>query len=450
MKETKIINRCCRRRFFGRTFALAAAYGLPGRLWASEHPPVINPRSTSSDTSHEPDWQQRITVTVAHEKADMNGDSDKVIQAAVDYVARLGGGTVHLMPGTYTMRAPVHLRPHVRLLGSGTDTVLRKSDMVKSKLSADSDWYDQEITLVDASGFKVGDAVMLIASSPRTGKGEYLRRRLVAQSGNRFKLDRALYKDFWLRGNAVATTISPVIQADETSDVTVENMRLDGNRANNDHIDGNYCGCIFAQDCIRMNFRGLDIGNYHGDGISHQICHDVHIKRCHIHDNTGLALHVGSGSQRPVIRHNTLRHNNTGVYFCWGIKFGLVEENKMDANGYGFSIGHHDTDNWIRNNHISNSINTGAVFRSERGKGYSADRNLFEGNQIIDSGNDNGVGIDVQGYTTDVTVRNNLIRETRAPANRIGIRLGRHVGKIDLTDNRMEGLATKIKDCRNI
>src|SRR5207248_7707944 len=123
-------------------------------------PPVTQPRATSGD-SVEPAWEQRLTVTVGPGKADLVGADDKVIQAAVDYVTRLGGGTVHLLPGTYRLRNAVYLQSGVRLLGSGLDAILIKEPSTTTKLVADSDWYDQEITLADASGFQVGDGVCL-------------------------------------------------------------------------------------------------------------------------------------------------------------------------------------------------------------------------------------------------------------------------------------------------
>ena len=47
------------------------------------------------------------------------GSNEKVIQAAVDSVARWGGGTVKILPGTYRFRNAVYLQNNVRILGSG-------------------------------------------------------------------------------------------------------------------------------------------------------------------------------------------------------------------------------------------------------------------------------------------------------------------------------------------
>ena len=42
---------------------------------------------------------QRMEITVGQGEGDLQGKDDKVIQAAMDYVFRLGGGTVRVLPG---------------------------------------------------------------------------------------------------------------------------------------------------------------------------------------------------------------------------------------------------------------------------------------------------------------------------------------------------------------
>ena len=105
-------------------------------------------------------------MTVGNDRGDLCGRDQRVIQAAVDTVARMGGGTGRLLPGTVRLRNAVYLCSNLRLIGSGPDTVLIKEPSVTSKLAADSDWYDQEITLADGAGFRVGDGVCLRAKNP--------------------------------------------------------------------------------------------------------------------------------------------------------------------------------------------------------------------------------------------------------------------------------------------
>ena len=345
---------------------------------------------------------------------------------------------------------PVFLASNVRLLGSGADSIITKIPSQSTALADDSDWYDQEITLADASGFRVGDGVVLRAKNPHHGGPTVIKRTLVAQSGNRFKLDDGLRENLWLAGKPTCASLFPLLASQDTSDVVIENITLDGNRSNNDHFDGNYGGCVFLQDCCRYTLRQVETRQYNGDGISFQICHDVTVEDCHSHDNADLGIHPGSGSQRPLIRNNRLERNGIGLFWCWGVKYGLAEGNRIDqSRDYGVSIGHCDTDNIMRHNQIANSGKVGILFRdAARGRDFWPHRNLVEQNHIHNSGDDDGIAIDIQGKTKDVRIVGNLIRETRMPAQRIGIRIGRQASQIELRDNTIEGFATTMLDQR--
>jgi hypothetical protein len=315
------------RRDFLRCAAATAA--IPSAF--AQDAPVRNPRATSGDTV-EPDWSQRLTVTVGPGQADITGATEKALQAAVDYVARLGGGTVRVLPGTYKLRNAVYLQSKVRILGSGADSVLIKMPSAATTLAEDSDWYEQEILLADGRGFEIGDGVCLRAKDPDTNANVVLKRTLVARNGNRFKLDRALRKNLWVAGKPTAATLFPIFSGEVISDVAIENIALDGDRANNDLLDGNYAGCVFLEDCNRVTLRRVEARNYHGDGLSWQVCHDVLVEDCHSHDHTGLGFHPGSGSQRTVIRRSRSERNDIGIFFCWGVRFGLAEDNTLIGN----------------------------------------------------------------------------------------------------------------------
>ena len=434
-----------RRTFLGTSSSLLAGSYLARCLTADERPPVTNPRATSGDSLHEPDWKQRLTITVGQKKADLVGTGDKVIQAAVDYMARMGGGTVRILPGTYRMRNAVYLRSGVHILGSGADSILKKEPSTTTKLAENSDWYDQEITMVDAKGFEVGDGICLKTRNPHNQGTDTIKRTLIARSGNRFKLDRAPRKNFWLAGEPTVSTLFPILSGEEIENVRIENIVLDGNRKNNANLNGNYAGCIFLQDCNRITMRGVETRFYNGDGMSWQICHDVVVENCYSHDNADLGLHPGSGSQRPLMRNNRIQRNKIGIFFCWGVKYGLAEKNQIDGSGnYGISIGHNDTDNLIRHNVVKNSGQVGVLFRTVRIKEFSPHRNRLENNTIINSGAGSGVGVDLQGQVENVSIRGNKIQETRQPMQRIGVRIGPETKDIRLADNHIEGFSKSI------
>ena len=424
----------------------AAALGVAS---GGERPPVTHPRATSGDSVAQPSWEEKLTISVGQKNADLVGTNEKVIQAAVDSVARWGGGTVKVLPGEYRFRNAVYLQSGVRILGSGLDSVIVKEPSIEGKLAADSDWYDQEVTLADARGFQVGDGVCLRAKNPHNGGATVLKRTLVARSGNRFKLDKALRENLWLPGTPKMETLFPLFSGENVNDLVFENITLDGNKDQNQNLDGNYAGCIFLQDCNRVQMRGVTARNYNGDGISWQICHDVLVEECHSHDNTGLGLHPGSGSQRPVMRKNRLVRNDLGLFFCWGVKYGLAEQNTIEENRrFGISIGHRDTDNLIQDNDVRASGEVGILFRKERGAGYTPNRNRVENNRIVDVAKDTGAGIEVEGLTREVVIRANQIRHTGAAGQRVGVRLGSETALITLAENKIEGFSEAVVDLR--
>jgi len=89
---------CSRRQFVNLAVGCGVGTWLTSRGLADEpsraidgRPRVSKPRATSGDKVSEPNWDERLTITVGPKEADLVGTSQKVLQAAVDYVSRLGG-----------------------------------------------------------------------------------------------------------------------------------------------------------------------------------------------------------------------------------------------------------------------------------------------------------------------------------------------------------------------
>jgi hypothetical protein len=432
-----------------RLFLASSCALLPvaAQTQSPQAPPVTRPRATAGDDV-EPNWEQRLTISVGPSgKADLVGSDHRVIQAAVDYVAGLGGGTVRILPGQYRFRNAVKLRSHVRILGSGEDAVCIKEPSVKTNLIENSDWYEREITLADASGFEVGDGIVLTAKNPDNEGVDIFKRTLVARSGKRFKLDEMLTGNFWTSGNANVSTLFALFDGFRVSDIVIENITLDGNRSRNSQLNGNYVGCIFLRESNRVQMREVTARNFNGDGISWQVCHDVRVENCRSFDHAGYGFHPGSGSQRTVVTGCRLERNDIGFFFCWGVKWALVENNQMvDNRRFGISIGHNDTDNVVRRNEVMRSGKSGIYLRQEHGPTFAASRNRLEANRIIDSGSDSGVAVDIEGVTESVALDRNVLLETRQPAARVGVRISKTAKQIQLADNRIEGFSIPVLD----
>ena len=131
------------------------------------------------------------------------------------------------------------------------------------------------------------------------------------------------------------------------------------------------------------------------------------------------------------------------------MRWGLAEKNVIEGSKrYGISIGHRDTDNVVRDNDVRASGEVGILFRQEPEAAFQGNRNLIEKNRILGLTKERGIGIDIQGQTKSVTIAGNEIRETKAPRERVGIRIGPEAEQITLNDNRIEGFAQTVVDLR--
>lgn len=391
-----------------------------------------------------------LRVRVGSGSVEFTGDTHRAIQAAVDYVARLGGGTVELTDGTFLLGNAVRLRSGIRLVGQGDRTVLLKTPSISTPLADDTDWYETRVTVADAVGFEVGGGILLRGRHVH-GQGETVTKHtILAVEANVLTLDSQPRQNLWVTHNATASTLFPMVTANDEKDIAIENLTINGNRGKNAHLDGNYGGCVFLQDCERIRIVGVRAENNNGDGISWQVCHDVHVEDCVSVGHANLGLHPGSGSQRPVIRHNTIRDCGIGLFWCWGVKHGVAEENDIrDIRDWGISIGHRDTDNVMRHNIVVNCGRGSLLFRRDEPEIRAAHRNVIEENLFENAGSAEspGVGVDVDGAVSGVVVHRNRIVDTRGTM-RCGIRLSERVRGIVYDGNTFEGIATPIRDER--
>lgn len=393
---------------------------------------------------------ERPRITVGQQDARLIGADNQALQAAVDYIAALGGGTVEIGPGTYTMRDSLHLRPNVTVRGTKGQTILRKADGSSSPLALDGDFGEEQITVADAAGFQVGDGV---AIWDRNAGGFHTTvARIIGRNGNTFAISKPLNADCMVDNGAAAATVFPVVSGYDLEGCTVEDLIIDGNRDNNPYLNGCRGSGIFLYRGFGTVIRRCVVRGYHGDGIGFQQSNDVLVEDCVVERNANLGFHPGSGSQRPVIRRCVARNNGEdGLFLCWRVKDGLFEENMLDGNGrFGISIGHKDTDNLFRNNRISSNAEAGIFLRNES-EPMAGHRNRFEANLIENNGLTNAApGIRIRGETRDLVFEDNLIRDTRTRADRrqeVGVRIESRAGKVTLEDNQIEA-ATPVQDER--
>jgi len=394
--------------------------------------------------------KDRPKITVGRREADIIGADERALQAAVDYIARLGGGTVEIGPGDFLMRDSLHLRSFVTVRGTPGKTILRKARAATSPLALDGDYGEEQITLINPKGFEVGHGVAIWDS--RSGGFHTTVARITGRNGNTFSIDTPLNADCMVANKAQAATVFPIVSGYHLEGAQVEHLIIDGNREENVALNGCRGAGIFLYRGFGTIIENCVVQNYHGDGISFQQSNDVLMRGCVSEDNAGLGLHPGSGSQRPVIRECIARRNGEdGLFLCWRVRHGLFEKNILENNGrFGISIGHKDTDNLLRENEVRANQQDGVFFRNETA-GMAGHRNRLEKNLIENNGiKGEAAGIRVRGETKDLLFKDNIIRDTRSPEARkqsVGIRIEEPAGDVKLEGNQIEA-KTKIDDRR--
>jgi len=389
-------------------------------------------------------------VTVGLKNADIMGADNRALQAAVDYVAGLGGGTVVIGEGEFAMYDSLHLRPFVTVRGQKEKTILRKADGRVSALAIDGDYGEEQVTVTDPTGFEVSYGVAIWDS--RAGGFHTTVARITGRRGNTFSISNPLQTDNMVGNQAKAATVFPIVSGVDLEGIRIEDLTVDGNKDNNVSLNGCRGAGIYLFRSHGTAIQGCTVRNYNGDGISFQGSNDVTVAECVAEDNAVLGIHPGSGSQRPIVRKCVARRNGSdGLYLCWRVRHGLFEDNVLEENKqYGISIGHKDSDNLLRRNRVRLNKSDGVCFRNET-LGMAAHRNRLEDNVIEDNGaGGEAAGIRIRGETNDLVFKNNTIRDTRAEASQtqtVGIRIEEKAGALALDGNTIEA-KTKIEDRR--
>lgn len=394
--------------------------------------------------------KERPVVRVGQANAEIIGCDNRALQAAVDYIARLGGGTVEIGPGEYLMHDSLHLRPFVTVRGTPGKTILRKDDGVVSPLAIDGDFGEEQITVRDPKGFDVGCGVAIWSDKENYFHATVA--RITGRNGNILSIDRPLNADCMISDNAKAATVFPVVSGYDLEGAQIEHLIIEGNKEHNVNLNGCRGAGIFLYRGFGTIIENCQVRNFNGDGISFQQSNDVTVSKCLSEKNGSLGLHPGSGSQRPVVRNCLARNNGgDGLFLCWRVRHGFFENNSLESNGgFGISIGHKDSDNLLRYNQIRSNQSGGILFRNEA-LGMAAHRNRLENNLIENNGSDRDVpGILIRGETRDLVFKNNQIRDTRpvdARRQTIGIQIENKVGPVTLDNNAIDA-KTPIRDQR--
>ena len=382
------------------------------------------------------------TVTVAQSgAADVVGADSLALQKAAQMLK--SGDTLVIGPGTYDMQNSLFVPSGVTVRGMKDKTILKKSRGFESALAEDGDYGESSLAVAEPQKFHPGMGIAVVDDKLKDGWDISIS-SVVDIKGPYLIINPITVRDYdQERLHAKVRNTFPILCVMNAEKVTLEDITVDGNRAENAYIDGCRGGAIYLYDVRDVTVRNCTARNYNGDGISFQITDNVQVLGCESYGHAGYGVHAGTGSVRPLVTGSHMHNNgDIGLFLCWRVRHGVFENNSIEDNGhYGISIGHKDTDNEFLRNTVARNGSSGVYFRKETLKN-SGHRNVFRNNTVVDNGNaHDGYGFYISAATGDLVIEKNKIADTRAAGatQKVAIYKAPGAGSVLSRDNNLAG-----------
>lgn len=348
------------------------------------------------------------TITVGGSDALISEYNNQSIQFAIDAVAK-AGGTVKLNPGIYKINAPVQMKSNVKLVGSGKETVLKRTSGVQTKFVVDADYGELKLTVENSDGFEIGMKVQ-VTDDEKSSCWDVSTAYICDIVDNVIYIDDYLIRDYRSDKNGLISNASSVIEVINAENASISNLTLDGNRTENFFADGCNSAGIMIFKSKKIKVDKVHVKDFNGEGISWQITENVTIKNSEISGSGNTGLHPGTGSPLSIIENNNIHHNDVdGLFICWRVYQSRVVGNKIHNNGrFGICTGHKDTDVVFAENHIYENKSDGVNLRGER-ESNAPHRNTFVKNSIE---NNVGFGFSVNSPAKDLVLKENIFKNS--------------------------------------
>lgn len=282
------------------------------------------------------------------------------IQEAMDALGG-NGGTVTIPPGEYLLRRSIRIYSHVTLQGAGEKTILRKVKQTGSRLAAPADAESRSVSVVDATGWRAGDAIGIF--DRKTVGWLHVPTIIKEVRGNELLLERRIGRAFDPAQSGSVINYFSAISGSQVTGVVIKDLVIDGRREENPGVDtvlrrGLELGFNFAAinlvDVTDSRIENCRIQGWPSDGISLQRGGGNVVTRCVVEHCRGEGYHPGGGLHDSVFSNNAARRNlASGFFFCARVQRVTVKNSQFlnnGRNGVG-DLGHSgDTGNIVEEN----------------------------------------------------------------------------------------------------
>jgi len=385
------------------------------------------------------------TIRVAQSgDAEVAGADNVALQKAADMLRP--GDTLAIGPGTWQMDNSLFVPSGVTVRGTPGKTILLKSRGVESALIEDGDYGESYLAVAQPEKFRPGMGITVLDDAQSSG-WDISVSAVSAVKDHVLQISPYTVRDYnFEQKHARVRNTFPILCVMNAANVVLEDLIVDGNKNENQYIDGCRGGAIYLYNVRDVTVSKCVARNYNGDGISFQITDKVRVLNSESYGHAGFGVHPGTGSANALVENCRMHHNgDIGLFLCWRVRHGRFANNIIEDNGhYGISIGHKDTDNEFTGNTIARNGVSGVYFRKETFLN-SGHRNTFRNNKVLDNGDARaGYGFYIEPQAADIVIENNQIDDTRAAngTQRYAVYKVKGGGPVRLANNTMQGNIT--------
>lgn len=367
--------------------------------------------------------------------------SAAAVQREIDFVAKTGGRVV-LPEIDLELDRGLILRSGVQLVGQGRRTVLRKGPTRIYPLAGYHNYGMLDVPLKSAAGLDVGMTVSV--HDERTHGSFYETLATVTWvEGNWVGLDHGIEADYRGDGRPALTTAHPLILGHHIRDAALRNLTLEGSRAHSDSAMGG-CrgGAVYFANSRDVEVTEVHESDYHGEGLSFQMCRDLVIRDSSFASNSGNGLHPGAGSTNVLFERCTGRDNErAGFFFCVRANHITVRDCRFERNAVGVSIGTRDCHNLIEGCTVEGNRGPGVLVR-EVPPSTEVHSCLIRNCTLASNSKESGTGqLDVVSPAYDLVLEGNEFEGDNRTA---GVSLAPAAHRIFVTRNRFADCTSEV------
>lgn len=353
--------------------------------------------------------------------ADRFIDRDEPTCGLQKAIAAVGpaGGMVAVPAGRYVLRRGLKLSSRITLAGEGGQTVLSAPRSFASPLASDLSEGAETVEVADASGFAVGDEIMLTSRQMRGWHSSHA--VIAAIKGRRLELSRPLWKDYKVADGAIAVHWFAMITAVLEHGICLTDLTIEGVAERLELRPDFTASAIHLVRCFDCQVSGCRVRGWPHDGVSVQMGGRVRVTDCSVRDCCGHGLHPGTGTCQTLWANNIATNNGAdGLFFCARVRDSIAAGNILAENGrhgIGGLGGSEDRRNLVSHNQCV--ANHCAGIEMDGGKSNTVVNNICRGNSRGQAGK--WPGILLTKTRLNVVAGNQCLGGSDGRTQRVGI-----------------------------